>query len=73
MERTDEALKGLELGRRAGMAEPRRPDSTSVSAIRSSVPAGDPDSPLERALHPLGGAIKGRLLTNKDGRQVPAT
>ena len=33
----------------------------------------DPDSPLERALQHLGGAIKGRLLTNKDARQVPAT
>jgi hypothetical protein len=39
----------------------------------SRAPAGDPDSPLERASHRLGGAIKGRLLTNKDGRQVPAT
>ena len=39
----------------------------------SLAPAGDPDSPLERALQQLGGAIKGRLLMNKDGGMVPAT
>ena len=35
--------------------------------------ARDPDSPLERALQQLGGAIKARLLMNKDGGMVPAT
>jgi hypothetical protein len=39
----------------------------------SLAPAGNPDSPLERALQQLGGAIKGRLLMNKDGGMVPAT
>ncbi len=33
----------------------------------SLMPAGDPNSPLERALQQLSGAIKGRLLTNKGG------
>ena len=32
-----------------------------------------PNSPLERALQQLGGAIKARLLMNKDGGMVPAT
>ena len=42
--------------------------------INSSLaPASDPDSPLERALQQLGGAIKGRLLMNKSGGMVPAT
>ncbi len=39
----------------------------------SLAPAGNPDSPLERALQQLGGAIKARLLMNKDGGMVPAT
>ena len=39
----------------------------------SLAPAGNPDSPLERALQQLGGTIKGRLLMNKDGGMVPAT
>ena len=39
----------------------------------SLAPAGDPNSPLERALQHLGGAIKGRLLMNKSGGMVPAT
>ena len=39
----------------------------------SRTPAGNPDSPLERALQQLSGAIKGRLLPNKDGGMVPAT
>jgi hypothetical protein len=39
----------------------------------SLTPAGNPDSPLERALQQLGGTIKGRLLMNKDGGMVPAT
>ena len=38
----------------------------------SLAPAGDPNSPLERALRQLGGAITGRLLTNGSGGMVPA-
>ena len=38
----------------------------------SPAPAGDPNSPLERALRQLGGAITGRLLTNGSGGMVPA-
>jgi hypothetical protein len=51
------------------------PPGTQNQEILSPVlaPAIDPDSPLERALQHLSGAIKGRLLTNKDARQVPAT
>jgi hypothetical protein len=50
------------------------PPGTQNQEILSPVlaPAIDLDSPLERALRHLGGAIKGRLLTNKDARQVPA-
>ena len=39
----------------------------------SLAPAGDPDNPLEQALQQLSGAIKARLLMNKDGGMVPAT
>jgi hypothetical protein len=39
----------------------------------SMAPACDPSSPLEQALQQLSGAIKARLLTNKDGGMVPAT
>jgi hypothetical protein len=39
----------------------------------SLAPACDPDSPLEQALQQLSGAIKGRLLMNKDGGMLPAT
>jgi hypothetical protein len=39
----------------------------------SLAPACDPDSPLEQALQQLSGAIKGRLLMNKDSGMVPAT
>jgi hypothetical protein len=39
----------------------------------SLAPACDPNSALERALQQLGGAIKARLLMNKDGGMVPAT
>jgi hypothetical protein len=39
----------------------------------SRAPACDPNSPLEQALQQLSGAIKGRLLLNKDGGMVPAT
>jgi hypothetical protein len=50
------------------------PGTQNQEVIDSSlVPARDPDSPLERALQHLGSTIKGRLLTNKDARQVPAT
>ena len=38
----------------------------------SLAPAGNPNSPLERALRQLGGAITGRLLTNGSGGMVPA-
>jgi hypothetical protein len=34
--------------------------------------AGNPNSPLERALQQPGGAIKARLLTNKGNGQAPA-
>ncbi len=34
---------------------------------------GNPNSPLERALQQLSGAIKGRLLTNGSGGPVPAS
>jgi hypothetical protein len=36
-------------------------------------PAGNPDSPLERALRQLGGVIKGRLLLNGSGGPVLAS
>ena len=39
----------------------------------SLAPTDNPDSPLEQALQQLSGAIKGRLLMNKDGGMVPAT
>jgi hypothetical protein len=39
----------------------------------SLAPAGNPNSPLERALRQLGAGIKARLLNNRSGGQVPAT
>ena len=38
-----------------------------------SVPAPDPDSPLERALQHLGGVIEGRLLSTKGNGQALTT
>jgi hypothetical protein len=48
---------------------------TMTQEILSPVLAapGDPNSPLERALRQWGGAIKARLLMNKDGGMVPAS
>jgi hypothetical protein len=39
----------------------------------SLAPPGNPNSLLEPALQQLSGAIKARLLMNKDGGMVPAT
>src|SRR6478672_9033374 len=54
-------------------SKPENPPGTQNQEILSPVlaPAIDPESPLERALQHLGGAIKARLLSNKDARQVP--
>jgi Helix-turn-helix domain len=50
------------------------PETQNQEVIDSSLaPAGNPDSPLERALRQWGGVIKARLLMNKDGGMVPAT
>jgi hypothetical protein len=51
-----------------------RTETQNQEIIDSSLsPAVGPNNPLERALQQLGGAIKGRLLMNKDGGMVPAT
>ena len=50
-----------------------REHRTKKFLIPVLAPARDPDSPLERALQQLGGAIKGRLLMNGSGGMVPAT
>jgi hypothetical protein len=49
------------------------PGTQNQVVIDSSLAlAGDPNSPLERALQQLNGAIKARLLTNKENGQAPA-
>ena len=48
-------------------------NTESRSSISWTGTSTRPDSPLERALRQLSGAIKGRLLMNKDGGMVPAT
>jgi hypothetical protein len=54
--------------------EPNNVSTPNVWTLPSSLaPACDPNSPLEQALQQLSGAIKGRLLLNKDGGMVPAT
>ena len=54
---------GVQVRKSHGNSEPR--DSMSSSAA-----AGDPDSPLERALARFGAAIEGRLLANGSGGTV---
>ena len=56
-------------------SESENPTGTRNQGILDPVlaPAGDPNSPLERALRQLGGSIKGKMLMNGSGRPVGAT